>query len=584
MKSLRAFLSALLKRRDFRYTRALEAKASVLTPSDWLVVGVLGTVMAFTVASMLASISLSLALEVPAHGGTYTEGLAESPRFINPLLAVSDTDRDLTTLVFSGLLRANPDGTLSPDIASAYTISDDKLTYTFTISDAARFHDGTRVTAEDVAYTVRTAENPDMKSPRRADWEGVTVTVIDPKTVSFTLKSPYAPFIENMTLGILPKHIWQDVTPEEFPFSTINADPIGSGPYRVSSLKRNNSGIPIEYHLKAVSEGTRVPFIENFVFKIYANDDELKAALTKGEVGAAHSIDTTSLVGAHTVNEAVFGRVFSVFFNQSQNKIFAETAVRQALDAAVDKQALVSTVLGGHGAVIDGPLPPDSVTKSQTDSRSTDDRLAGARAILAKAGWKAGSDGILTKTVGSGKKKETLRLAFSLSTSNVPELKRTAEMVADDWRALGAEIELKFFDQNDLNVGVIRPRKYDALIFGLVIGRELDLFAFWHSSQRNDPGLNIALYVNNATDKKLEGLRTEQDQGNRLQKARDIANDITKDAAAVFLYTPYFVYVTPQALSGMHLGTILTPSDRFNAADTWYLRTERVWPIFTKKH
>lgn len=582
MASLRAFLRAFLKNRTTRSLQKFENASLALKPSDWLVIGVLGAVMAFSTASMLASISLALAVEVPARGGTYTEGLAESPRFINPLLAISDTDRDLTVLVFSGLLRSKQDGSLALDLADSYTISDDKLTYTFIVSDRARFHDGTPVTAEDVAFTVEAAENPNIKSPRRADWEGVSVTVINPKTISFTLKSPYSPFLENMTLGILPKHIWENVTPEEFPFSTINANPIGSGPFKVTDLKRNSSGIPTEYRLSGVSEGTRIPYIQQFIFKIYANGDDLKSALNKGEIDGAHSIHTANLVGAHTINEAVFGRVFSVFFNQSQNKIFADNAVRRALNAAVDKDALVSIVLRGHGSVIDGPLPPDSVGSIAKDQRYADARVAEAQAILAKAGWKLGEDGIFTKTTGTGKKKEVQRLSFSLSTSNVPELKRTAELVAEDWKKIGAEVELKFFDQSDLNVGVIRPRKYDALLFGLVIGRDLDLFAFWHSSQRNDPGLNIALYANVETDKKLTALRTQVDPSLRFEKARAIAKDITNDTAAVFLYTPYFVYVTPKNLEGMTLGTIATPSDRFNTADNWYLKTERVWRIFRK--
>ncbi|MES2134948.1 MAG: peptide ABC transporter substrate-binding protein [Patescibacteria group bacterium] len=582
MASLRAFFRALLRHRTTPSLRTLEAKAELLKPSDWLVLSVLGAVMAFATASMLASISLALAVEVPAHGGTYTEGLSESPRFLNPLLAISNTDRDLTTLVFSGLLRANHDGSLEYDLANAYTVSDDRLTYTFTLDSRARFHDGTPVTAEDVAFTIQESKNPDIKSPRRADWEGVSVEVLDPKTVSFTLKSPYAPFLENMTLGILPKHIWENVTPEEFPFSTVNAHPIGSGPYKVESMKQNSSGIPVEYRLKAVTEGTRIPYIERFIFKVYANADELKSALNKGEIGAVHSISTSGLVGAYTTNEAVFGRIFSVFFNQNQNKIFAEKSVRHALDRAVDKEMLVSTILEGHGSVIDGPLPPDSIASALKDERSAETRIAEAQAILVKAGWKAGEDGVFKKTTGSGKSKQTVRLSFSLSTSNIPELKRSAELVAEDWRKVGAEVELKFFDQNDLNVGVIRPRKYDALLFGLVIGRDLDLFAFWHSSQRNDPGLNIGLYATVDVDKKLETLRTETDPSLRLEKAHAVAEDIADDSAAVFLYTPYFVYVTPPNLSGVTLRTIGTPSDRFNAVDMWYLKTERVWPIFRK--
>lgn len=580
MNRLRAFLRVLLEHRSILAIDNLEKRTSFLTPSDWFVVGTLGIVMALAAGTLLAAVSLALTVEVPTKGGTYTEGLIESARFVNPLLALSDTDRDLTALIFSGLLKSNPDGSLSPDLASSYSVSENNLTYTFVLSEQARFHDGTPVTANDVAFTIRQAQNPDIKSPRRADWEGVTVTVVDSKTVTFTLKSPYAPFLENTTLGILPKHVWGAISAEEFPFSSLNGEPVGSGPYFVSSVKRNSSGIPTEYHLEVNAESSRVPYISHMVFKFYSNTEELQNALTEGAVQAAHSIATPHTFNSSKMNEAIFGRVFGVFFNQNQNGIFSEIPVRKALDAAVDKQALVSTVLGGHGSVIDGPLPPDSVESALPARLSEQARIETAQAILTKAGWKLGADGIFAKTVTVKKKKTTKQLSFALSTSNVPELKSAAEMVAADWKALGAKVEVKFFDQNDLNVSVIRPRKYDALLFGLVVGRDLDLFAFWHSSQRNDPGLNIALYANIATDKKLEALRTESDPEVRLQKASSIGKDISADTAAVFLYAPHFLYITPPQLSGMTLGTIATPSDRFLSVDQWYLTTERIWPIF----
>lgn len=582
MQSIRAFVRALLKRRVNPIIHALEKKARILTPSDRLIAGALALIMAFSVGTLLASISLALTEEVPAYGGSYTEGLIGSPRFINPVLAISDTDRDLTTLVYSGLMHSNPDGSLTPDLAESYSISDDKRTYTFVIKQTAKFHDGKPVTADDVVYTIRSTENPNIKSPRRADWEGVSVSAIDGRTVSFTLKSPYTPFLENMTLGILPKHIWQEVSPEEFPFSTRNTDPIGSGPYRVENVKRNSSGIPIEYTLTAITSGTRVPYIQHFIFKIYTNAEALKDALDQGKVQGAHSIETAGSLSSFKLHEAVFGRIFGIFFNQSQNKIFADASVRRALDRAVDKEAIISRVLRGHGAVIDGPIPPRT---AGTESATTTSEVAieAARQILTDGGWKPGDDGVLVKTITVGKKKESIRLSLSLSTSNVAELKQTAEMVADNWRQVGAEVTLKFFDQSDLNLNVIRPRMYDALLFGLVIGRDLDLFAFWHSSQRNDPGLNIALYANSTVDKKLETLRTTDDFLSRIDKAESIASDIRDETAAIFLYTPYFVYRTPVDLSGIRLGTISTPSDRFLSVDKWYLKTEHVWPIFNTK-
>jgi len=224
---------------------ALEAWATRFAPSDWLMVGILGFVMFFSAGAMLATASLTLSTQVPARGGTYIEGVIGSPRFVNPLLAISETDRDLSKLVYSGLLKMDPDGTLSPDLASSYTVSEDRLTYTFTIRPDAIFQNATPVTANDVAFTIRQAQNPEIKSPMRAHWEGVAISIIDQATISFTLKSPYAPFIENTTIGILPHLLWQEVNPEEFPFSTLNANPVGSGPFRVEGVKETPQESPL---------------------------------------------------------------------------------------------------------------------------------------------------------------------------------------------------------------------------------------------------------------------------------------------------------------------------------------------------
>ena len=190
-------------------------------------------------------------ISVPAHGGSLSEGLIGSPRFINPVLALSDSDRDLTSLIYSGLLKATPSGEYAPDLAQSYTVSPDGLTYTFTLRANDTFQDGTPVTADDVVFTIQKAQDPLLKSPVAANWDGVTVSEIDAHTVQFKLKSPYAPFVENLTIGILPKALWQNVSDDEFAFSDLNTSPVGSGPFEVGSIARNSSGIPSSYTLEA---------------------------------------------------------------------------------------------------------------------------------------------------------------------------------------------------------------------------------------------------------------------------------------------------------------------------------------------
>ncbi len=549
-----------------------------LTPSDRLIGGFFVCLMAFGASVLFITVNNEVSEAVPLPGGTHVEGVIGTPRFVNPVLATSDTDRDLASLVFAGLMKARPDGTVEPHLAASYEVSDDGLSYTFHLKDNVYFHDGTPVTAEDVVFTVNAAKNPELKSPKRANWEGVETVALDKKTLQFSLRAPYALFVENTTLGILPKHLWESIAAEEFPFTALNIEPVGAGLYRVDSVKKNQSGVPVEYTLVASQSSDVRPYITHMLFKFFENEETLRTALNNGDVDAAHSTvgsDRSRLEEAR----AVYARVFAVFFNQNQQALFTDTTVRRALDESLDKKSIVDTILSGYGSPLSGPLPPQSVA-SPTEGESAEERQEHAQALLENAGWVRGDDGVYQKTV----KKETTRLAFSLKTSNAPELKQAAELVAESWRALGAEVELQFFDLNDLNTEVLRPRKYDALLFGQVVGRELDLFAFWHSSQRNDPGLNVGLYANIETDQLLEKARSEFDTEERAASARAAADIIAEEVAAVFLYAPHFVYQHEPQLRGVTFGTLSTPSDRFAGVEDWYVAVERVWPLFITKN
>lgn len=560
-----------------------EARLKALfTPGDWVIAGVCALLMAGGVVVMVASVSSLLSIEVPMRGGTHTEGVVGTPRFINPVLAVSDTDQDLVSLVFAGLMQTLPDGTLAPALADHYQISDDGKTYTFHIAPSATFQDGTPVTANDVIFTVKMAQKPDVKSPRRASWEGVDVTKGDDHTVIFTLKSPYAPFLSNTTLGILPEHLWRGISPEEFPFSNLNIHPIGAGPFALEKVTLNKSGVPVEVRLISFSNARPEPYIKNMVVRFFPDVEAVSAALTSGTIDAAYGVAAHDFPQKNRV-EAPYARIFAVFMNQNQNPIFADAKVRAALDMAVDKKRIVDTVLNGYGSVLTGPLPPERAVKNTV---SAVDRLATARAILAADGWTlASTTGTTTDTrsmLVKKTKKQTTTLAFTLTTANVPELKAAAQAVADDWRSLGAEVKVEFFDQGDLATDVIRPRKYDALLFGEVVGREPDLYAFWHSSQRNDPGLNVALYTNAAVDKLLEKARAEIDPAVRAAETAEAAAKISAETAAIFLYAPHLTYVTEPKLHGVTLSQAGSPSDRFAGVQSWYLQTERVWPIFAE--
>ncbi len=522
--------------------------------------------------------------QIPADGGTLNEGVIGTPRFVNPLLATTDADRDITGLVYRGLTKKDAIGNIIPDIAESYTISDDGLVYTFKIG-TAKFQDGQPVTASDVLYTVKSAQDATLKSTHRIEWEGVSARAENDKTIVFTLKNAYAPFIESTTLGILPKHIWEKIPYENWIYSDFNTSrAIGAGPYKIKSISEDSSGIPNSYTLTAYRSGTLSPRIDTVHIHFYANEDLLVSAYKKGDVDSIAGIDSENaeiLAGAGArILSAPLPRVFGLFFNQSQAKIFTDKTVRQAIDTAVNKDAIVKDVLKGYGHTITSPivLHTESLRDSTETEKEAVDYTGRAQALLEKNGWKKNDAGIYQKKSG----KETLTLAFEIATSDVPELKNASEKIVADLRAAGMDVALKVYEAGSLNQDVIRPRKFQALFFGESVGTQSDLFAFWHSSQRNDPGLNISGYANTKTDKILENLIKTTDPEDRNTLYSQFEKEITFDVPAAFMYAPSFIYVTHKDMPGITLGTITRPEDRFMAIRDWYLETDNVWKIFVK--
>lgn len=578
------FKNILARHRSFPASALGERVLRNFSPTERLFFALFAVLLAVSTMHLLYKVNALFLTEIPATGGELREGIIGSPRFINPLLSLSDADRDLALLVYSGLLKATPEGRLIPDLADRFAVSEDGLSYTFHLREEAVFHNGMPVTPDDVLFTVQKAQDSALKSPKRASWEGVVAEKVGEREVRFTLTQPYAPFLENATLGILPKALWKDADAEQFPFSPLNIEAVGSGPYRVQTVKRNNSGIPFYIELspfKKYSLGQ--PYIERMSMRFYQNEADLLLGFSRGEIESMNTIAPKTAkeleIKGYRIERTPLPRIFAVFFNQNQAPLLAEKAVRQALELATDKEAIVESVLSGYGVPIQDPIPPLLLPKIEETATTTEARLAEANALLDKAKWMRNEKtGVREKAKG----KETKKLAFSLVTSDVPELRESAELLKAAWEKLGAEVRVQIFESGDLNQNIIRPRKFDALLFGEIIGRDLDLFAFWHSSQRNDPGLNIAMYTNSKVDKLLEEARRVTDVKNRLTQYESAILAIRADAPAVFLYTPEFIYVLPEKIRGVTLRRTTTPSERFLDIEKWYINTEKVWSIFVR--
>ncbi|HYD93308.1 MAG TPA: peptide ABC transporter substrate-binding protein [Candidatus Paceibacterota bacterium] len=542
----------------------LSSRVASLSPGDRLIAGVLALVLAGIALAGVYAFERQFLVDVPSRGGQLTEGVEGHPRFINPLLALTDADRDLATLTYAGLMGYDQDGVLAPVLAESYEISEDGKVYTFRLRDTVRFSDGTPVTADDVVFTVMKAQDPGLLSPRLADWANIRAEAVDARTVRFTLPKAYAPFLEDATLGILPARIWRNITNEEFPFSPYMTEPVGAGPFKVVGVIRDKNGIIERYELAANRfYALGHPYLSRMTFVYFDTEEDLREALLRGRVESAQGIPGPE------ARTAPYSRVFGIFFNASKNPNFQKIEVRKALSQAIDREALIAQMLGGYGQVATGPVPPGLISATTTPEG---DPTTLAADTLERNDWNYDAAARAWTNDGA-------TLSVTLATANVPELRAIAEQVRSDFEQVGIETTVELHDPNDLIVNVIRPRNYEALLFGMVVGKDQDLFAFWDSSQRNDPGLNVALYANRSVDDLLEKIRTDTDPATRAHDLQELNDLIAADYPAAFTHAPAFLYSLPEDVQGVVLGTVSEPSDRFLTAAFWYRHTEAVWPF-----
>ncbi len=507
-------------------------------------------------------------------GGEYREGIASQPRYINPIIAqTSEADQDLVQLIYSSLFSFDENGKLVKSVASDYKVEDEGRRYVITLKQGVKFHDGEELTADDVLYTVQAIQDPTYKSPLRANWLSVEAQVIDQYTIAFTLKKAYFGFLENLTVGILPKHIWETVTPDKFLLSDYNLAPVGSGPYRYYNLEKDSSGNILSIELRSFQnyfEGEA--YIPKFIFSFYPDQETLLAAYAKKEVLGVHSITPGEEAQVReqkstALYEIAIPRIFSVFVNNIKSKPLAFDEVRKALSYGTDREAIIREVLLGKGVPATSALLP-FMDGFASDIETPHFDQAKANSILDEAGWKKGDDGIRSK--------DGTPLEVELTLPEWPEIQKTAELLKSQWEALGARVNLNQLSAADLQKNVVKNREYQALLFGQAAMLESDPYSFWHSSQKTDPGLNLALFDNKDADQVLESMREELNPEARIGQYKAFQEILARENPSIFLYSPTYLYVVNGMVKGVNVKRVDNPAHRLSNAHRWFIDTKRV--------
>ncbi len=508
---------------------------------------------------------------MPVAGGTLREGIVGTFTNANPLYAQNSVDGAVSRIVFSGLLKYDKSGEIVPDLAREVSVDDTESVYTVRLKDNVYWHDGKPITSEDVAFTFNTIKNPDARSYLISGWKNITITIIDEKTISFTLPTALSGFNQSLTTGIIPKHILDEVPVSQLRASSFNNElPIGSGPFafktvEVEGLADNKSEriafvANTQYHL-----GT--PKLERIIIRTYSNADKLVQAFQNKEV------DTMSGLSAppEDIDESrseqydipVTSQVM-VFFKTTQETL-KDPVIRKALVLSANKSEIFER-LDYPLKPVDQPLLKSQIGYDKTYAQITNNQTE-ANALLDSAGWVRDP---VTKT----RSKDGKKLGFKLFSASTSEFTSVSGVLQKQWRDLGVEVEVVLQSDEELQASVT-THNYDALLYGISLGLDPDVYPYWHSTQfdpRAETRLNLSEYSSPTADRALEAGRTRSDEALRSIKYRPFLESWQKDTPALALYQPRYLYIANNSLRGFEPKVVHSQADRYSEVHKWTVR------------
>ncbi len=516
---------------------------------------------------------------VPDVGGAYVEAVVGNPSYLNPiLLRFNQVDRDLCSLLFSGLTRFDENGSVVPDLAERWEISPDGKTYTFYLRKDVRWHDRTPFTSDDVVFTVNAMQAADFPGSQEvADfWRNVTVQAVGDYEVRFTLKEPFAPFLEYTTVGILPRHLYSDSMGKAMLSSPYNLRPIGTGPFKLTKI--TGEGIVLEPFSEYYGP---IPKLAQLQFRFYPDYPSALAALEKGDVDALPYLDPADVAKLKAndklnVYSAPDYLRYAVLFLNSSTPIFKDKSVRQAVAYAINKDRIVQTVMDGQALPGKGPISPGSwAFDPKANSYSYDPKKA--EELLDSAGWhRSSSNGV--------RKKDGQTLSFVILTNDNKRRIKAGEMVAEDLRAVGFKTEVQALPWADLLKDYMSNRTFIAAIAEQwLLTADPDLYSLWDSSQIGNGGFNFSGLNNARVDQLLEEGRRSVDKNQRIALYSEFQQIWADEAPAVILYYPEFSWAVSKNIKGIKLSGLIDGSSRFRYVADWYVKTKRVPAIPTTK-
>jgi len=499
---------------------------------------------------------------------------------LNPVLDTYNTaDKDIDRLIYSSLVRFDNRGLPQAELAESWGISRDATVYNFSLRTDATWHDGEKVTSEDVVFTIDLMRSPDLPTPDdvRKMWEEIEVIALDDFTLQFRLPEPFAPFLDYLTFGVLPAHYFEGLTPAGLVDDPFNLSPVGSGPYQFDNFLVEDGEI-VGVTLNAFSEYYQErPFIDQIIFRYYPDDAAALDAYQAGEIQGISRITPGTLQEALSEDDlhlytSRLPELSMIFLNLDNPRVafFQDTEIRRALLMGIHRQGIIDRILDGQAVIADGPIFPNTWAFYEGITRVEYDPIK-ATNIIRSAGYTIPSEG------GSIRANENGRFAFTLLHPEGEPYTTIAQTIKENWESLGVGVNLQAVPYEELISDYLDTRLYEAALVDINFSRspDPDPYPFWHQTQATG-GQNYSMWNDRQSSEYLEQARIIVDPTERTRLYRNFQVRFISELPALPLFYPVYTFGVNDGIQGIRTGPLFEPDDRFAHITEWYLFSERV--------
>jgi peptide/nickel transport system substrate-binding protein len=514
---------------------------------------------------------------------TLREALVGRVQRLNPLYAdLNPVDRDIVSLIFSGLIKINEFGEPVGDLAKTWVISRDGLEYVLTLREDILWQDGERFSADDVVYTMSLLHDAqfDGLPELGAFWRTVETEKLAPHIVRFRLTQPLSSFLTALTIGILPEHALRGTTARELASHPFNLSPIGTGAYQLEALRSPDGNTIQQVDLRVAptfrqrAEGASGYVIERMSFVLLNSANEAIASLSSGVVDAyatrnrteRPTLLTIANTTAYTNIAPAVGMLIYNWAEGENTRFFQELRARVALQRGLNRVAPVEANFINQAIVADSPILPNSWAYTPDLAYPTTDSPQALDLML--------NSNIRTNTISPEATVEpqdvTEIFAFSILVLDDPALVALAREIATQWSQLRLTVTVEAVDdttyQTRLNNG-----EFDTAIVELPLSADPDPFAYWHVGQAPD-GKNYGAMADDRLSELLERARRDPYGINRIQLYRQFQEGFIERAVAIPLFYTLYSYTVNMRVQNVQLSFLGSPIDRFRNIGEWTLQ------------